>query len=98
VSAGSIRFVPEASTELEEAFAWYLERSPRAAEAFLHEWKSAVVLISSSPFVWPSFEAGTRRYVLRQFPYSVIYREVKGGIEIVALMHHKRQPGYWYQR
>ncbi len=98
MSAGSIRFVPEASTELEEAFSWYLERSSRAAEAFLHEWESAITLISSSPAVWPFFETGTRRYVLRQFPYSVIYREMKDGIEIVALMHHKRRPGYWHQR
>jgi plasmid stabilization system protein ParE len=98
VSTGPIRFLPEASGELEEAFAWYLDRSPRAAEAFLHEWENALTLISSSPAVWPSFEAGTRRYVLRRFPFSVIYRETAGGLEIVALMHHKRRPGYWHER
>jgi hypothetical protein len=38
---------------------------------------SAFTLIASSPAIWPNFEAGTRRYVLRKFPYSIIYREIQ---------------------
>jgi len=44
------------------------------------------------------FEAGARRALLNDFPYSVIYR-IKGDVvEIVAIMHQRRKPGYWADR
>jgi len=41
--------------------------------------------------------AGTRRYVLPDFPYSVIYF-VEAAIIIVAVAHDRRRPGYWRER
>lgn len=83
---------------MEDAFEWYLERSLRAAQAFVREIDRSLAVISAGPSVWPRFEAGTRRYVLRRFPYSVIYREIEGGVEIVAFAHQKRRSHYWYER
>lgn len=93
-----VEFTPEALREVDDAFEWYLERSLPAAEAFVRETDTAFALIASSPDVWPHFEAGTRRYVLRNFPYNIIYREISTGIEIVAVAHHKRRPRYWRSR
>jgi plasmid stabilization system protein ParE len=98
VSAARVEFTPEALREIDDAFEWYFERSLQAAEAFVGEATSAFALIASSPAIWPSFEAGTRRYVLRKFPYSIIYREIHEGIEVVAVAHHKRRPKYWRGR
>jgi len=98
VNGGRVRYFPEASRELEDAFEWYLERSPRAAEAFIREIDRGLAVVSAGPRIWPRFEAGARRYVLRRFPYSVIYREIEGGIEIIAFAHQKRRPRYWYKR
>jgi plasmid stabilization system protein ParE len=98
VNAGRVEYFPEAIREIEDAFDWYLERSPRAAEAFLHEVDRAIALIATSPQVWPFFEAGTKRYVLTKFPYSLIYREEIDRIRIVAVAHHKRRPLYWRSR
>jgi hypothetical protein len=72
--------------------------SRRAAEVFVQEVDRAVSLIASSPTIWPYFEAGTRRYVLNKFPFSIIYREIPVGIEVVAVAHHKRRPRYWIRR
>lgn len=55
----------------------------------------AVELIVKMPQAWPAFEAGTRRYLLKNFPYSLIYRETTDGI---AVMHERRRPGYWQHR
>ena len=82
MSDARVEFIPEALREIDDAFEWYLQRSVQAAEAFVRETTSAFALIASSPTVWPRFEAGTRRYVLRKFPYSVIYQEIPGGIEV----------------
>lgn len=98
MSAARVELTPEALREIDDAFEWYLERSLQAAESLIREVDGAVALIASSPTIWPYFEAGTRRYVLRKFPYDVVYREIPAGIEVVALAHHKRRPRYWTRR
>ena len=98
MSAGRVRYFAEASRELEDAFEWYLDRSPRAAEAFLRETNRAIGILAAAPGVWPRFEAGTRRYVLSRFPYDIIYRETDAGIEVIAISHHKRRPRHWHRR
>lgn len=98
MNAARLELGSEVRVEINEALDWYLGRSFQAAEAFLDELESALTLVANSPSVWPRFEGGTRRYVLRKFPYSIIYREIERGIEVVALMHEKRKPGYWRGR
>ena len=98
MSGVRIRFLPAASREAEDAFDWYRERSRRAAASFLKELDRGLILVVETPRVWPLFEAGTRRYVLQKFPYSIIYREIEDGIEVVAVAHQKRRPGYWHGR
>lgn len=98
MSGGRVDYLPEASRELEDAFEWYLDRSPQAAEAFVRETDQAFAVIAAAPLVWPHFGAGTHRYVLRRFPYGIIYRESEVGIQVVAVAHHKRRPRYWHHR
>lgn len=87
-----------ASRELEDAFEWYLAKNARAAESFAHEIDQAMAVSLAGPKIWPHFEAGARRYVLPRFPFSIFYREIEGGIEVVAVAHHKREPRYWSHR
>ncbi len=93
-----VEYVAEASRELDEAFDWYLEHSLAAAEAFLAEIDHGIRLIRRTPRLWPQFESRTRRYVLRKFPYSIIFREADDLIEVVGVAHQKRKPGYWSKR
>ena len=96
--ARRLLFLPAARAEVREAFDWYHARSPRAAARFLAEVNRATLLIRETATVWPVFEAGTRRYILNGFPYSVIYREVGDDLHVVAVAHHRRRPGYWHSR
>ena len=43
-------------------------------------------------------EPDIRRAFLRGFPYFVLYREVKGIVEVLAVAHHRRRPIYWHRR
>jgi toxin ParE1/3/4 len=88
----------EAHLEEEEAFHWYLDRSRRAAEAFLEEIDEARRAIQNSPQAWAEYLYGTRRYLLRRFPYVVIYRVTERRIEVIAVAHGRRKPGYWMNR
>jgi len=98
VSGARIEFLPEVLREIDDAFDWYFERSPQAAAALLRELDRAFSLITISPGIWPRYAAETRKYVLRNYPYNVIYREIPAGVEVIALAHHKRRPRYWWSR
>jgi len=77
---------------------WYRERSPQAAEAFVNELCRAIEQISDHPKLYFVSEFGTRRILLRKFPYLVVFRETANGIEVIAVAHGRRRPGYWRHR
>jgi len=93
----SLAFHPAAAAEVEDAYNWYAERDPILGAAFLDELHHALATIREAPQTWPSFQ-GARRYLMRRFPYHVIYRQVANAIQIVAVMHARRRPGYWRNR
>jgi plasmid stabilization system protein ParE len=89
---------PAAEDEIDQAFAWYAERSEIAARAFIHELIGTVRLAVRSPEAWPVSVAETRRIVFPRFPFDLVFRVTDEVIEIVAVAHHRRRPGYWQDR
>ena len=89
---------PEAVAEAQAAYGWYRERNETAGEAFLAELDRAVELISEGPMRWPTYLHGTRRFLLRRFPFGVVYRHVGEAVQVVAVAHARRKPGYWKDR
>jgi len=89
---------PAALAELKSALAWYLERSRSAATTFAAEVDRAINLIATSPARWPAGEHGTRKIVLRRFPYALIYRDLLDAVQILAIAHGHRRPAYWKER
>ena len=89
---------PEAVAEARAAVQWYRERSTSAADAFLVELDLAVERIAENPEMYPHYVRGTRRYLLQRFPFYLVYREIAGKLEIVAIAHGRRKPGYWKKR
>ena len=89
----------QAASEYDAAFDWYLQRSPEAALKFGAEFERALGEIARAPQRWASGSYNTRRFLLRKFPFLVIYRErAAGDIQVVALAHASRKPGYWKER
>ncbi len=93
-----IEFHPEAIDETREGRSWYRGRNLKAERAFLTELRQAILQIRESPSTWPRFEPGARRFVLKGFPYSVVYRIQGETVQILALAHGKRRPAYWAKR
>ncbi len=89
---------PEAIAEAHAAAQWYQERSASAARAFLGELDRAIGKIAEDPEIWPHYVGGTQRFLLKRFPFSVVYRLVSNKIEVVAIAHGRRKPGYWKKR
>ena len=98
MTAGQLSFHPEAIDEAEAAAQWYRERSPQAAAQFVAELFDVFEKIHAAPQRWPRGARGTRKAKLPCFPFVVIYRELTDGVQILAVAHGRRRPGYWKKR
>jgi plasmid stabilization system protein ParE len=98
LSIEPLRIHPAALEEAEAAVDWYAQRSRRAADRFLDELEGAINRIARNPAHYPLHEFGTRRMVLRRFPFVIVFRDAPAGLEIIAIAHACRRPGYWRER
>lgn len=67
----SVEVLPEAEQEFREAFLWYFERSPIAADAFRSLVFEAVDALGERADMWPANQDGIHFCVLNRFPYTV---------------------------
>lgn len=91
-------YFPEARRELYEALRFYRDADKSVADRFLRECSSAIKQIMRDPLASVVISGNTRRKILDKFPFSIIYRFESNEIRIVALCHHRREPGYWRNR
>lgn len=99
MAADKITFHDEAAAEYDAAFDWYLARSPDAARRFDTEIHHALKQILQSPKRWAVAPSGTRHYLLRKFPFILVYRDLsEENVQIVAVAHTSRKPGFWKHR
>jgi len=89
---------PEAVAEARAATQWYRQRSTSAAIAFLVELDRAIEKIAENPETWPRYVGSTQRFLMKRFPFSVVFRQTSNRIEVVAIAHSRRRPGYWKGR
>lgn len=89
---------PLAADESEAAERWYRERNETASTRFRRELDRAVDLISERPEAGSPYLSSTRRVLLRRFPFFVVYRVRGERVQIVAVAHARRRPGYWRER
>lgn len=94
----SIELHPMAVAEARAALAWYQERDSAAARAFIDGLDHAMGVIDDAPSRWPAYLHGTRRYLLRRFPFFIVYRTRDDGVQVVAIAHARKRPGYWSDR
>jgi plasmid stabilization system protein ParE len=90
----------EARADLAQAAAWYRERSIRVAEAFLCAVTAALTRIETNPTsqVVVDKDTGSRRALLRRFPYRVIYVVDGTTVVVIAVIHHRRDEPVWRGR
>lgn len=92
-------FHPEAIQELDDAVAYYAERSFKAASAFEEAVEAGVRSIVKHPNQHAFLRnTGKRAFRLDRFPYVIIYEELSDRIWIDAIAHERRHPDYWRNR
>lgn len=88
----------DALEEMQMAAEKYAAIELNLAEAFLSAVHAALESIERYPKIGRSEGTELRSRVVRGFPYSLVYASSEALIEVVAIAHHKRQPGYWKDR
>jgi toxin ParE1/3/4 len=94
----STRYLLPAIQELERAVDRYAERSPRVAAAFFDSVRKAVGQLEAFPESAPILEPPIRRLIVQAYPFSVLYYLKDETVVIVAIMHHRQEPGCWRDR
>ncbi len=87
-----------AELEYSEALSWYAERSVEVANRFDVELDRTLQLIASDPERFPRYDKRHRFYLMRNFPFQVLYRQHKNHLVVIAIAHTARKPGYWKSR
>jgi len=66
---------------------------------YLSAFETAMVQVCATPQrFWVEHPPEIRRRRIAGFPYNILYREVRGEIEVLAIAAHKRRPDYWVKR
>ena len=91
----SLRVLPQARDELDEAFRWYESQAEGLGHRFIGEVQAAFQLIQRFPQAWHPMSEHSRRCRLKRFPYGVIYAVEGGDVIVLAVAHLHRRPGYW---
>ncbi len=90
-------FTAEAQLEFHQAIKYYQQRRKGLGGDFADAVQDAIQRIVQNPESFAHATKSTKRCRTRRFPYDVIYR-ITEQIEIVAVMHLHRRPGYWEDR
>lgn len=90
----------EAEEELLAAAEWYEARKPGLGAELLAAVDEAFEQIVESPFASPVWRPGIphRFHPVRRFPYLIFFVVDHVVVEVVAIAHGKRWPGYWRER
>ena len=91
--------LPIALAELRDAATYYAAKAnAELGLAFVAEFERATNLIANNPKLGAVYRGKYWRYILRRFPYSIVYQATTDEIRIVAVAHQRRRPGYWASR
>ncbi len=93
-----VEFHPEAAEEFEADVDWYEAREIGLGLDFAAEVNAAIRLAAAMPHTWMRLSGDVRRVLVNRFPYGVLYEPGKTSVLVLAVMHLRREPGYWMTR
>lgn len=94
----TVRFLEAASDEFLEAPGSYAAISHSLGADFLNEIEAALDRVRVFPKHGSRYLHGSRRALIRGFPFQMVYLIDVDVAIVVAVAHQHREPGYWSQR
>ncbi|WP_419635032.1 type II toxin-antitoxin system RelE/ParE family toxin [Thiolapillus sp.] len=92
-------FHPAAEAEHLESVAYFESKRPGLGASYLTEFEKTMGLVCESPQRYAvEMIPDVRRIRMSRFPYTILYRDVSGIVQVLAVAHHRRRPQYWLGR
>ena len=83
---------PQAAQEAGEAAGWYEEQLPGLGIEFLLELDAALDRVVNHLDIYPPIYRDARRVLLRRFPYAAYFVAEPDAIQVIAILHQRRNP------
>jgi plasmid stabilization system protein ParE len=95
-----LRIASEAEAEVAAAALWYESKRAGLGAEFVAAVDAGLERILDGPAAFPLWRQGVpyRRSLLARFPFVVFFVLSEDDVEVVAVAHAKRRPGYWAGR
>jgi plasmid stabilization system protein ParE len=87
-----------ARREAVEAASWYENQEEGLGARFLRALEAAQNRVGSNPLIYRCFRGDLRKCRFEVFPYVLVFRIHGDEIQVAAVMHTSRKPGYWENR
>ncbi len=81
-----------------EQFDWYESRKQGLGYDFLAQVRSAFLQVEENPLRFAPIYGNVRRALVRRFPFKVFYILEAGTVEVIGLVHARRDPHVWRKR
>jgi len=92
-------FHPAAEAEYLESVAYFESKRPGLGALYFTEFEKLMGLVCELPHRYRiETQPDVRIIRMSRFPYSVLFREASGVVQVLALAHHRRRPDYWFGR
>ena len=88
----------DADEEFKAEAVFYESRQPGLGAIFIQRVAEGFDSILAHPLAGQLLFDDFRRRLIRQFPYSIVYRIEDQQIFVLAVAHWSRTPGYWKAR
>jgi plasmid stabilization system protein ParE len=89
---------PEAQDDVAAARDWYEQQRAGLGEEFVEVVDDLLARLAATPEMHQIVLRDVRRAKLRRFPYVVYYRVLPDRVEVLAVLHGRRNPGVWQSR
>lgn len=89
---------PEAEDDLKKAFLWYEDKRTGLGSDFLLQVDAGINFINRNPETHPVKYRGTRKHLIKRFPYKIIYFIEEEKIIVIAVLHGRRSPNLLKKR
>ena len=89
---------PEAEEDMAAARDWYEQQRAGLGDEFIDEADRLFARLAATPEMHQVVLKDVRRGKLRRFPYVVYYRVRAKRVEVLAVMHGRRDPSAWHDR
>jgi hypothetical protein len=89
------RFTSVALTELRESSLQYEAKEKGLGFRFFQEVEQTIERILTTPEAWRRLSLRTRRCLVHNFPFGVLYQFKRTEILIVSIMDLRRDPATW---